>query len=139
MTVLEVIGVTLGVIFIGIGMIFLPILLINLIDHIVKSIRKAKHPEYFELYDDACKRAKNVTIDFSNKYKLIKHRLDMYIEGLPQGECTDVHFRKATQKFENEYIELVAWYNKEYKEINILLKSADKYAKEHNIKWGEIY
>lgn len=139
MTTLEVIGVILGAIFIVIGIVFLPILLVELIDHIIESIRRAKHPEYFEIYDDAYKRALNMSIDFSNKYKRIRHRLDMYIEGLPRGECTDVHFRKAIQKFKNEYVELASGYRAENREIDILFKSADKYAKEHNIKWGELY
>ena len=139
MTTLEAAGVTLGVIFIVIGMIFLPILLVNLIDHIIKSIRKEKYPEYFELYETAVSESFRIGGRFSAEKRRIEYYLKLYSEGYKDGECTKKDFEDKMLQLTNMYVRACNEYNTEYATVKDFLKKADIYAKQHNLKWGIIY
>ena len=63
MSCLEIVGMVIGIIACIGGMLFLPILLVNLIDHIIESIRKKKYPEYIacgEVDDETKKDIKHL-------------------------------------------------------------------------------
>ena len=139
MSWIEIAGMAIGIIACIGGMIFLPILLVELIDHIVKSIRKAKHPEYFELYKTAVSESFRIGGRFNAEKNRIEYYLKLYSEGYKDGECTKKDFEDEMLKLTNMYIRACNEYNTEYATVKDLLKKADIYAKQHNLKWGIIY
>ena len=139
MTVLEAIGVTIGVAAIVVGMIFLPILLAGLTDHIVESIRKHKHPEYFEYYNTAVSESFRIGGKLGAEKKRIEYYIKLYSEGYLDGECTAEDITKKMAELTKIWISACDTYNQEHKDIKVLLQKADAYAKEHNLKWGIIY
>lgn len=136
---IEPIGIIIGIIACIGGMIFLPILFVNLIDHIVRSIRKEKHPEYFELYEDAVSESFRIGGRFAAEKRRIEYYLKLYSEGYKDGECTKKDFEDKMLQLTNMYIRACNEYNAEYAIVKDLLKKADIYAKQHNLKWGVIY
>ena len=136
---LDVFGIVLGTIAAVGGMFFLPILFVNLIDHIIESIRKTKHPEYFEFYDTAVYESFRI----GGKLNAEKHRIEYYIklysDGYRDGECTAEQITKKMAQVTQWWIAACDEYNREHESIKVLLRKADAYAKEHNLKWGIIY
>lgn len=139
MTILEAIGVTIGVAAIVVGMIFLPILLAGLTDCIVKSIRKHKHSEYFEYYSTAVSESFRIGGELSAEKKRIEYYIKLYSEGYRDGECTVKDITEKMAELTKIWISACDKYNQEYKDIKVLLQKADTYAKQHNLKWGIIY
>lgn len=139
MSGIDVLGVVLGTIAAIGGMFFLPILLVNLIDHIIESVRKNKHPEYFEFYDTAVYESFRIGGDLNAEKRRIEYYIKLYGDGYRDGECTVEHITKKMAQLTQWWITACDKYNEEQKNINVLLQKADAYAKEHNLKWGIIY
>ena len=136
---LDILGIVIGIIACTGGMIFLPILFVNLIDHIVKSIRKEKYPEYFELYEAAVSESFRIGGGFTAEKRRIEYYLKLYSEGYKNGECAKKRFEDRMLQLTNMYIRACDEYNTGYATVKDLLKKADTYAKKHNLKWGVIY
>ena len=139
MTILKAIGFTIGVFAVTAGLIFLPLLAAELFDHIVKSIRKQKHPEYFDLYDTAISESFRIGGKLNAEKRRIEYYIKLYSEGYRDGECTAEHITKKMAQVTQWWITACDEYNQEQKNIKVLLQKADAYAKEHNLKWGIIY
>lgn len=136
---LDVLGTVIGVTASITGIICLPILGVKLIDHIIKSIRKEKHPEYFELYDTAVSESFRIGGKFSAEKNRIKYYLELYSDGYRDGECTKESFEKKMSQLIQMYLSSCDEYNAGYVEVKRLLEEADTYAKKNNLKWGIIY
>jgi hypothetical protein len=136
---IDVLGVVLGTIAIICGMLFLPILFVNLIDHIIESIRKNKHPEYFEFYDAAVYESFRVGGKLNEEKRRIEYYVKLYTNGYRDGECTAEDITKRMAQLTQRWINACDDYKQEQKNIKVLLQKADAYAKEHNLKWGVIY
>lgn len=139
MTFLQGLGVFIGVVAVTCGMIFLPILFAGLIDHIVESIRKNKHPEYFEFYNTAVYESFRIGGKLNAEKRRIEHYIKLYGDGYRDGECTVEHITKKMAQLTQRWITACDEYNQEKKNIEVLLQKADAYAKEHKLKWGIIY
>ena len=136
---MEAIGLTIvALAFIG-GGLFLPILFCGLVDHIVESIRKNKHPEYFEFYDTAVSESFRIGGKLSAEKKRIEYYIKLYGEGYRDGECTVEHITKKMAELTRIWINACDTFNQEQENIKVLWQKADAYAKEHNLKWGIIY
>lgn len=121
------------------GMLFLPIILVNLIDHIIESIRKNKHPEYFKFYDTAISESFRIGGKLNAEKKRIEYYIKLYGEGYRDGECTVEHITKKMAELTQMWINACDTFNQEQENIKVLWQKADAYAKEHNLKWGIIY
>lgn len=139
MSWIDTLGIVLGTIAIAGGMIFLPILLVNLIDHIIKSIRRNKHPEYFEFYDTAVYESFRIGGKLNAEKRRIEYYIKLYSDGYRDGECTAEDITKKMAEVTQWWVDACNEYNQEDKNIKVLLQKADAYAKEHNLKWGIIY
>lgn len=139
MSWIEIAGVVIGIIACTVGIIFLFILIVGLIDHIVSSARRNKYPEYFDLYDSAIYESFRVGGKFSDDKKRINHKLKKYTDGYKDGECTKEFFENKMQELTQSYIKICDTYSQERLSIEVLWKRADAYAKQHNLKWGVIY
>lgn len=139
MTILEAIGFTIGVFAVVAGLIFLPALFVELFDHIVKSIRKQKHPEYFDLYDTAVSESFRIGGKLNAEKKRIEYYIGLYSKGYLDGECTAEQITMKMARLTQWWIIACDNYNQEDENIKVLLQKADAYAKEHNLKWGIIY
>lgn len=139
MTFLQGLGVAIGVVACIGGSIFLPILFVSLIDHIVESVRRNKHPEYFELYDTAVSESFRIGGKLNAEKSRIKYYIKLYGDGYRDGECTVEHITKKMAQVTQWWITACDEYNQEHENIKVLLQKADAYAKEHNLKWGIIY
>ena len=139
MTLLQCLGVFIGVAACIGGLIFLPILFVNLIDHITESIRKNKHPEYFEFYDTAISESFRIGGKLNAEKRRIEYYIKLYSDGYRDGECTAEQITKKMAQVTQWWITACDEYNQEHKNIKVLLHKADAYAKEHNLKWGIIY
>ena len=135
----EAFGLAIGIIAIIVGMIFLPILFVNLIDHIIESVRKNKHPEYFEFYDTAVYESFRIGGNLNAEKRRIEYYIKLYSDGYRDGECTAEDITKRMAQLTQKWIIACDEYNQEQKNIKVLLQKADAYAKEHNLKWGIIY
>lgn len=136
---IDTLGVILGTIAVVCGMLFLPILFVNLIDHIIESIRKNKHPKYFEFYDTAIYESFRIGGKLNAEKRRIEYYIKLYGDGYRDGECTVEHITKKMAQVTQWWINACDEYNQEYKNVKMLLQKADAYAKEHNLKWGIIY
>lgn len=121
------------------GMLFLPILLVNLIDRIIESIRKKKHPEYFKFYDTAVSESFRIGGKLGAEKKRIEYYIKLYGNGYRDGECTVEHITKKMAELTRIWINACDTFNQEQESIKVLWQKADAYAKEHNLKWGIIY
>ena len=139
MTTLKTIGAVLGSIACVAGLFCLPVLLINLIDHIIESYRRNKYPEYYEYYDTAVYESFKICSKLDAEKRRIEHYIKLYSDGYRDGECTVEHITKKMAQVTQWWINACDEYNQEYLEVKELLRKADKYAKEHNLKWGVIY
>lgn len=139
MSWIDILGMVLGIIATICGMVFLPILLVNLIDHIIESIRKNKHPKYFEFYDTAIYESFRIGGKLNAEKRRIEYYIKLYGDGYRDGECTVEHITKKMAQVTQWWINACDEYNQEYKNVKVLLQKADAYAKEHNLKWGIIY
>ena len=139
MSGIDMLGVVLGTIAAICGMLFLPILFVDLIDHIIKSIRKNKYPEYFEFYDTAVSESFRIGGKLNAEKRRIEYYIKLYSDGYRDGECTAEDITKKTAQLTRWWINACDEYNQEQKTIKVLLQKADAYAKEHNLKWGIIY
>jgi hypothetical protein len=139
MSGIEILGLILGISATIFGMVFLPFLIIDLIDHIIESVRKNKYPEYFEFYDAAVHESFRIGGDLNAEKRRIEHYIKLYGDGYRDGECTVEHITKKMAQLTQQWITACDKYNKEYSEVKVLLEKADRYAKEHNLKWGIIY
>ena len=139
MTTLESIGALLGYIACTVGIVCLLILLTNLIDHIIESYRRNKYPEYYEYYDTAIYESFRIGGKLAAEKKIIEYYIKLYGEGYRDEECTVEHITKKMAELTQMWINACDTYNQEHAEVKVLLKKADKYAKEHNLKWGIIY
>lgn len=139
MNSLDACGLAIGIIAIIVGMIFLPILFVNLIDHIIESVRKNKHPEYFEFYDTAVYESFRIGGNLNAEKRRIEYYIKLYSDGYRDGECTVEDITKKMAQLTQGWITACDEYNQEQKNIKVLLQKADAYAKEHNLKWGIIY
>lgn len=135
----EAFGLAIGIIAIIVGMIFLPILFVNLIDHIIESVRKNKHPEYFKSYDTAVYESFRIGGNLNAEKRRIEYYIKLYGDGYRDGECTTEDIIKKMAQLTQWWITACDEYNQEYKNVKALLQKADAYAKEHNLKWGIIY
>lgn len=135
----EAFGLTIATIAIVAGFIFLPIFLVGLTDRIIESIRKNKHPEYFEYYNTAVSESFRIGGELGAKKKRIEHYIKLYGEGYRDGECTAESITKKMSEITQWWITACDDYNKEQESIKVLWQKADAYAKEHNLKWGIIY
>lgn len=139
MSWIEVAGVVIGIIACTFGIVFLPILIVGLIDHIVESVRKNKYPEYFDLYDSAIYESFRIGGKFNKEKERISYKLKKYTDGYKDGECTKEFLEKKMQELTQSYIEICDIYNQEHQAIKVLWKRVNEYAKKHNLKWGIIY
>lgn len=139
MTTIDIIGVIIGSIACVAGLFCLPILLINLIDHIIESYRRNKYPEYFEFYDTAVYESFKIGRKLNAEKRRIEHYIKLYGDGYRDGECTVEHITKKMAEVTKWWVNACDEYNQEYKNIKVLLQKADAYAKEHNLEWGIIY
>ena len=139
MTTLEIIGAVLGVVACAAGTVCLPILLCNLINDIINSYRRNKHPEYFEYWDAAVSESFKVGGKLNAEKRRIEYYIKLYGDGYRDGECTAEHITKKMAQVTQWWITACDDYNREHKNIKVLLQKADAYAKEHNLKWGIIY
>ena len=139
MSVVDAVKVTICTILIILGMIFLPIIIINAIDSIVEGVRRRKHPKYFEYYDTAISESFRIGGKLSSVKKYIEFHIKLYSDGYRDGECTVESITKKMSELTKMWIEACDTYNYEKKSIEVLWKKADAYAKEHKLKWGEIY
>ena len=139
MSLIEAVGVTIGMIAIVAGMVFLPILFVGLIDRIIESVRRSKHPEYFEFYDTAISESFRIGGKLNAEKRRIEYYIKLYGDGYRDGECTTEAITKKMTQLTQWWISACDEYNQEQKDIKVLLKKADAYAKEHSLKWGEIY
>ena len=136
---LDAFGITLGTVAVACGIIFLPILFVNFIDHILDSVRRQKHPEYFEFYDTAISESFRIGGKLHAEKKRIEYYVTLYSKGYRDGECTAEQITKKMAQVTQWWINACDTYNQENENIKVLLKKADKYAKQHNLKWGIIY
>lgn len=139
MTTIDIIGAVIGSIACVVGLFCLPILLINLIDHVIESYRRNRYPEYFELYDTAVYESFKIGRKLNAEKRRIEHYIKLYGDGYRDGECTVEHITKKMAQVTQWWINACDEYNQEYKNIKILLQKADAYAKQHNLEWGIIY
>lgn len=139
MTIIDVIGIFLGLVACIAATFFLPVLVVNLIDHIVESYRRNKHPDYFEYWDEAVSLSFKIGGKLSTEKRRVQHYIKLYVDGYRDGECTAEYITKNMAKVTQWWIEACDTYNKEYSEVKVLLEKADRYAKAHNLKWGIIH
>lgn len=139
MSGIDGLGMAVGIIAVICGMLFLPILFVNLIDHIIESVRRNKHPKYFEFYDTAISESFRIGGKLSAEKKRVDYYIKLYGDGYRDGECTPEQITKKMAQLTQWWITACDEYNQEHKNIKVLWQKADAYAKEHNLKWGIIY
>ena len=110
-------------------------------DTIIERIRRKKHPKWYELYNRAKNNAFRAGGEFSAKLDTICARGEMLGDMLYKGACSKDEYLEAMKVLEKERVEAVEQYhlNQDALGIEVDLKEADAYAKEHNLKWGIIY
>jgi hypothetical protein len=139
MTWYEAILLTVEVLVSVLAIFFVPILLVNLFDKLLKGYRRKKHPEYFEYWDESLKLSFERGKEFNQRKELFDFKFKLYNLGLRDGECTNEYYTKKMNELMIEYQELCTWFQEEEAKIRELLGKADLYAKEHNLYWGIIY
>ena len=108
---------------------------------VLERIRRKKHPRWFELYNRALANSLCVGSRFHEKTETLENRYKMVQELLFKGKCTAEEYQEAMKTIATEYSKAVEWFNltKESLGIEADLKEADKYAKDHDLKWGILY
>ena len=139
MSWIDALSITLGTIAVICGIVFLPILFVNLTDHIIESVRKNKHPEYFEYYDTAVYEMFRICGKLNAEKRRIEYYIKLYSDGYRDGECTAEDITRKMAQLTQQWITACDEYDQEHKNVKVLLQKADAYAKEHNLKWGIIY
>ena len=104
----------------------------------VDKHRRKRHPEYFKLYDKCLHDCVELSKQLKRRLAPIEYQINLYQEGLLSGECDNESHKKATDRLYEEYREVASWYRVQKEQLELLVDKANDYAKEHNIKWGEL-
>ena len=119
---LDAFGITLGTVAVACGIIFLPILFVNFIDHILDSVRRQKHPEYFEFYDTAISESFRIGGKLHAEKKRIEYYVTLYSKGYRDGESTAEQITKKMAQVTQWWINACDTYIKKLDaERNLLL------------------
>lgn len=100
--------------------------------------RRAKHPRYFELYTVALDASKQVHDYYVKNLEPFNNVVNVFTKSHDDGVISDEQFVTLTPVL----TEAFNTYNNKYKslrdESKLLWSAVNKYAVDHNIKWGEV-
>ena len=108
-------------------------------DYVIMQINRKKYPEYFILYDDAMSISREISSRTDNSLENIRFHVDLIMDGMMKGECTEEYFKEYLNKCAEEYLDFVRWRNEREAVMHSKLKEADLWAKEHGFKRGIIH
>lgn len=108
---------------------------------IVEAYRRKKHPTWYGYFNRARHNSFSVGCRLKDKTDIINKCIASAQEAYRNEKWTAEEFRCIMKLYADEYVKAVYQYQQDTVALGIEedLKAADKYAKEHNWKYGILY
>ena len=108
---------------------------------VVEYFRRLKHPKWYEYFDRAKKNSFVIGSRLRDATDIVNKCIVTAQEAYKNKEWTAEQFRCIMKLYADEYVRAVEQYQQDTIALGIDddLKAADKYAKEHNWKYGILY
>lgn len=120
-----------------ISLVFMPVLIMLFI-LLQDRYRRAKHPRYFELYAVALDASKQVHDYYLKNLEPFNNVVNVFTKSHDDGVISDEQFVILTPAL----TEAFNTYNNKYEslrdESKLLWSAVNKYAVDHDLKWGKV-